>query len=125
MYVLASLVMEALKVVMNAGVVAFLGASRKPKGIGQDRQVVRDLLIELLKVLMSVGVGAVLGGWRERKRNEQARHALEQLRQEIGQDVLQALSQWSAQGQLTVERDDQTGEALAVTSRGDGRGQVA
>jgi len=106
MYLLQNLLVEMLKVVASLGVAGFLAAPRGRKKREQNRYELRDILVELLKVVVGVGVGAFLGAWRERKRNEHVRQELIQLRQSIGQDVQQALAQWSAQGQRPADRDE-------------------
>jgi len=117
MYILGSLVAEVLKVLASMGVMAFVATPRDRKGSEPDRRAARDLLVELLKVVVSVGIGAFLGAWREGKRNQQIRQELAQLRQDIRQDVHQTLTQWGAQGQVSVATDDGADEPLAVSGR--------
>jgi hypothetical protein len=106
------LLAEVLKLVVGLGAGKVVAIGREWKASG--RAPVGPLL-GVLKVLVSFGVGAVLATWRERKRGEQDRQALTEFRRGIDPDVLQALARWSAQRQLTVERDERTGEILAVS----------
>ena len=108
------LLAEVLKLMISLGARRLLAVGREWRGSG--RAPVGPLL-DVLKVLLSFGVGAALATWRERKRGEQDRQALTELQQGVDQDVLQALIRWGAQGQLTIERDERTGEILAVTGR--------
>ena len=119
MNVLGNLLIEVAKIAVSLGVGASLDAWRERRRGEQDGRALVNLLFDALKVAVSLIIGASLGAWCERKRSKQDGRALAELRQGIGHDVLEALSQWSAQGQLTVERDERTGEILAVSGRGE------
>ena len=108
------LLAEIVKLVVSFTTGRLLAISREWEASGR---VPVGPLVDMLKILVSFGVGALLATWRERKRGEQDRQALTELYRSIDQDLLRALAQWGAQGQLTVERDEQTGKILAVSGR--------
>ena len=114
MYVPVGLLLEVLRVAMNAGVAAIPTAPRGRRRSVGHRYESRNLLIDLLKIVMSVAIGALLGAWRERRRLKQQQQALAQLREEIKQDVRQALAQWRVEELLNAGPDDRPAEPLVV-----------
>jgi hypothetical protein len=70
-----------------------------------------DLIINIGLAIGGAVVGVALDRWL-------GRNDVAKLRQAIGPEVLQALSTWSEQGRLNVEKDPRTGEIRSVSGTG-------